>query len=850
MSIYEVQPDGFETFSVLTRPERTYISSSNASIGISGSIPIYGRRSKIIKDPTPDPIFVSLTHDDTNIGQMLLDLQAVAQEVYVGGSDPNIVTDSIRSYMSKVHGKTQSPRNAAEVTIQRWTQGGGQDSELYKKLHIKDVLIPTYKGVYPSAEWGYVGYHCLNFYNNNTMLSTPVTLLYPQVGDWQRTPASSGLVSGSYVLDGEFSFDFHINVRHNQARRIDYNGDDISTLEWNAGTIMHLSGCYALSIHSGSARGIDGNPTGFRLSLGLMTGSSTPPSSMTVGTNVDSGNDLVFFSDDNALQYNHWHRVVVRWGTSERNNGTGSFNVDGVDRGTFVMNRATTAPILPDIGAGESRDNVLFIGNFFEGENLESDPLGLFFTDRVSQREGVVSLRAGTADDLASYDLRHRLQAELHDVILRRQYMTDTMIAETSGSITSASLDSNIAFYVGPHYLPYTPHRSVVAGAGGIGFTPFTYMNGSTVDPYNVGLFGTSGLLSVNLENFCSDVATGNLPRFRGAVVPVDAYGAEYWKTAGTTTPDYLALKQAELSSRNHLVIPCDDGTFLPDYSILSDPSGSLRYTDDSGRENKGLINLQNVYSTGSQVVQVSPGYSDLCSSASLTLQVGPSQYSAYDPIGPTPSWYLNQYSADNNLLQGSQFDVPTALYNRTLDTSSAAVVGWNISNLFYGKRISPGSLTLTDTSWIDYNTGILGKLTLRDDGSGGIYRADCETTPASWASVGTVFYDEGIILIKSPNLYRFGETSWTLNFKGEYGVHVLKIDAIAPANELNVSRNPTYKTLKPSNYPNDPDSSFVYITGVNFHDENLNIIMKAQLAQPLIKRLGDRIVIRPRLDF
>ncbi len=140
--------------------------------------------------------------------------------------------------------------------------------------------------------------------------------------------------------------------------------------------------------------------------------------------------------------------------------------------------------------------------------------------------------------------------------------------------------------------------------------------------------------------------------------------------------------------------------------------------------------------------------------------------------------------------------------------------------------------------------------ITLKDDGFGNIYRADCLTSQSVWNSVGNVYYDEGLILIKSPHLYFFGKEGYEVSFRGEQGVHVLKVDALAPANQLNSSSNPNFKPVHPSGLPNDPDTEFVYITNLNFHDQNFNVVMKAQLAQPQVKRYGDKISFRVKMDW
>ena len=47
-----------------------------------------------------------------------------------------------------------------------------------------------------------------------------------------------------------------------------------------------------------------------------------------------------------------------------------------------------------------------------------------------------------------------------------------------------------------------------------------------------------------------------------------------------------------------------------------------------------------------------------------------------------------------------------------------------------------------------------------------------------------------------------------------------------------------------------DKNKKFVYITGVNIHDDNFNIIMRANLAQPVLKRVSDGFLFKIKQDF
>ena len=140
--------------------------------------------------------------------------------------------------------------------------------------------------------------------------------------------------------------------------------------------------------------------------------------------------------------------------------------------------------------------------------------------------------------------------------------------------------------------------------------------------------------------------------------------------------------------------------------------------------------------------------------------------------------------------------------------------------------------------------------MVLRDNGLGNIYRADAVTPHATWASVGNVYYDEGVIIIKTPNIPLYGKDRHTIDFKGEHDVHVMKVMVHSPAGQINSSSNISYTDLSASFMRNDPSGKFVYITGINFHDDNFNIIAKTSFAQPVVKREEDEYLFKAKIDF
>jgi hypothetical protein len=112
------------------------------------------------------------------------------------------------------------------------------------------------------------------------------------------------------------------------------------------------------------------------------------------------------------------------------------------------------------------------------------------------------------------------------------------------------------------------------------------------------------------------------------------------------------------------------------------------------------------------------------------------------------------------------------------------------------------------------------------------------------------VFYEEGIIVIKTPHMPLFGKDSFRVTFSGERYVYMLEVMIPATTSLFSSSTNPTYQELAPSDYTNETAKKFTYLTGINLHDNNFNVIGRANFAQPIIKRDEDRIVVRLRMDF
>jgi hypothetical protein len=826
-SINKVDSSDVETFTIVTNPIRTYTSSSLH--GATGSVYLFARRSHVQKDLNPDSSFAESAHDDSHISETLRQAQFVGRSARSSSRLQPVFSRIIKSYLDKVTAAAISRRTQQTLDVNRFTPPFDFNSNTLRKLVVKDMLQTYYRTSYPTAHWAFTNYNSLNFFTASTVPSDSV-LLYPNLNsDGRGLVRNAGHFSGSYTPSGSFSFDFYINPRYQQ---------DQANGSFKAGTILHLSSTFALSLISGSSKDVNGRAQCFRLQLQLSHSADISPSLASPGA---FPSNLVFLSDDNSLQFNHWHHVVVRWGTKDINNGTGSFNIDGVDRGTFVVPSSSITPLAFSQGSTRGEATVLCLGNYYQGNNAGTGQMANFFATDPAQRDGLNVLVGQIAvEEPTGYSFSHPLNAELHDVAIRRCYVSNVDIA-ASASLGPTFLDNTFAFYVPPFFVSESPYRQFVGNHGGILVTPFQEVNGSTTAPFSVALsFGVGGHY-INLENYVRDFAGNVFPRLHHLT------GAAIQTSTNAKTCNEFLYGQPYVVKRNLTILPCDDGLFVPQFQLLASET-LTRATDDLGVEELSFVNLDDMVHTASLLFGGS-AFDDGTQSAAdvnafANLQIGNTPETPFRQAGPALSNYARTAVSGSDVEAGA----PLTIFQRTQDPSSNQVTFFDISNMFYGFRMQPGSLKLSDNS-LSGSSGVV-KVTLRDDGRGTVYRADCLTSASTWNSVGNVYYDEGIVVLKSPHVFFFGQNQYDLSFRGEQHVHVMKIDAFALNNQLNSSSNPSFVSVPPNGYPNDPEDDFVYITGLNFHDKDLNVVMKTTLAQPIMKRPGDRLLFKIKYDF
>lgn len=793
MSIKRLHEENHEVFTMVLHPKRSYVANlieGENTYDVTGSVKVFNKPSSREKDLDGASSFVDTKHDQETIASTL---RAISQKRISGATN---ISSPMEEYLSWVNEIPSSAKNTVDLEVLRHAPTTTHTINTEKKLMVVDRLMPYYRAHRPSNHWAYPNYHTLNFFTSDSVPSN-AAWLYANVAS-QKHP------NGCYSPSGSFTIEMKLNTRYTTSQASEH---------YTAGTILHLSSSYALSVVSGSSRNADGKPDKFRLLLQLSSSADVRPSEAVpgVGQSVFS-----FLSDDNSLNLGSWHHVLVTWGTNVTESGTGSFYIDGERRGTFVFPYSTVLPL-----TAPSDPDVLCVGNFYVGSNSGASSLIRFFSADTALREGLPELDATPAVNYPdTFGFTNQLNAEIHDLSIREEYVPYSKATLIGGTVPHrAAVDlSNYMFYLPPMFVPGSPVLKVVDGDGGVLSSPFASDDGASYHPFNVKMsFGVAGRYN-SLENFTRDFATGRHARLLNLTASV----IQTTTNEAITANDYL-YATSSVRLRNLNVLPCDDGNFRPYFEAASNLDNlGTTFLDDINTPEPCLISLRNMVS-------------------------GSIYASLFDPTGSLAN-------AAFGVTPEMPTEVPSgllAVYQRTQDSTSNEVVFFDVSSLFYGERIKPGSVVIRDENM----TGSNGKVsvTLRDDGYGALYRADCHSEVATWNHVGNVFYEEGLLAVKSPALPFFGKNGYELEFEGEKTVHVSKYNVLLDALSYNTSSNPSWSSSMSASFdPNrEPENQkYVVISNLNFHDEDLNVVMRAQLTQPIVKRKNDRFLIKIKMDW
>jgi hypothetical protein len=516
------------------------------------------------------------------------------------------------------------------------------------------------------------------------------------------------------------------------------------------------------------------------------------------------------FTSSNFLEKNHWHNVLVTWSAGS-NNSTGSIFIDDVETKFHVPSAS--------VGANKNLSSpCVLLGNYLDAPYVGNESWSSMVNKGVAY-DGTLrkDLEEGyekesdttTTDNYAATQLSHPLNGEIHDIRIYNKFINKNLKQFKNIANISPKNTDDLILYVPVYFFPSSSQRSVLV-------TPFQTIKNTTNDPFSVQFsFGVGGK-SINLENYTLDFVNMRQPRHFG-LIPKTIN-----RTIQNITADSYIYETGSHIKRNMTIMPNDNGLHRPIYDLLekSIMSSSDMFKKSGRASDYSIISLENLIPTAS----LFPG---------LVFATG----SIFDKIvGTAPE---NPGVAPGSVLTIAQ---------RTRDVSSNEISIIDISNLYYGSRIHPGSFHLFEENLTGSNNSI--SINIKDNARGGLFRADCLTKQADWNNIGTILYDEGLAVLKTPNLFFFGKDKLDMKLRGEQHLHTLVMNIPAFSGFFMSSSNKTYKKYPPDSAPNNAELSTVHISTVNIHDDNFNIIMQANFAQPIDKTEEDEFVIRLKQDF
>lgn len=912
MSFIKLGKSLFETSTIIARKSVTYVSSSNETIGmenVTGSIRLSKNNPQRVRK-TPEQ-FAGVT--ELNEDNQKIPSEVVGNEHITPTVDRNTVTKFITAsffnYTSTVRGKQKTDItlmypyegdgvadvngyvantiNASKVNVmnnQTRTINGlngvantnnglieteyvdyteSPENRLYQlsgegnsinddgsaailkktlaKKYVTNVLMPFYKSRYTNCDFSYKNYLSLNFFtaSNHTQQEVLVYNNDKVIPIAFNRKEAKGNEQKRFNSSNNFTTSFWINPKYTSDRPAPDG-------HMSAGTILHLSSSLAISLVTGSSLDSQGYPDKFRIMVQLSHSADMNPSEFEVLNNENRVNnrvrphDLIYLTGDNALDRNTWNYVSVKFL---------NFGSDAKSKLTLRVNDYVTSSLIPSssvtssytsaiAGSLSGNEDKVFVGNYYDGETSQ---IKHFFSkyraaesfaklDETVDVHSNPNFKSGSLNPLNAELNEIRIFASYLDDVTENKYRYEGLPREFTKPTDLDAFNPNLNFYV-PVFYAHVGQPGSVDTAGAVPTSPFVrqfvHANDSlryrdAKPPFNPYFSNGIGGRYINLHNFVKNFVKNGTGNCRPILFQLSASAEEPGDLSFNEVDVVTHLgSQGSVSKRNNMILPCDNGLFKPNYFFHNadlynsfpsqrarineiDASGLTRYHEND-LENRNFDTISLRHSISSSKKPTTREKAQI---------------------------YLNQF--------------PIA--SLTKDVTSNDISLFSISNLFYGERIHPGSFSIEDKN-ISGSDGKI-KIKIKDDGKGGLYRCDSKSDHAMWNTVGNIFYDEGLVIFKSPHPVYFGLNSHEIKFKGEHSTHVTTINVPCPQDLFTSSSNTSYQVLTASNINDDKMNEFVYIDAINIHDDNLNVIMKATLSQPIKKRKSDSFMFRLKQDF
>tara|TARA_B100001057_G_C22847793_1_gene949765 strand:+ start:416 stop:2965 length:2550 start_codon:yes stop_codon:yes gene_type:complete len=849
MALIPLFPSDFFFSSIKTHPKQQFVSSS---AGVTGDVFLFVERSKSIKNITPDLKeyhFDCLSAIDYDFATGIRGLRDE-----IADSKRNNISNILNEYIDNASNLSERANLDKKLITHRFDIPHRFNANSIRKSVFINNLLPYYRSHYDyPLDFGFTNYHTLNFFTSSAKFPSNVpsnsALVYP-------VPVSTELKPSRYYPSGSFTFEFYINPRYTT---------DTSSDDYTPGTILHMPNSYCISLLSGSGKDEFNRPSSFRLALQLKDQAQKKPSNIIDPPTVlasGSISERIFISEDNHLLLNNWSHCAIRWGGKSYDNSTGSFYINGRSAGNFVIDGENS--LHNTFADTDDIPGCLVVGNWYESSNSsfnhtggdltpegKAQKINFMFDGPAGKNFGTEIILSGATDSV-EHNFTHPLNAELQEIKIFSRFRDNFELDSSMKTGYYNFDDESFLFYVPPYFIPSSSKRSMLK-------TVTQTIFSSSHTPFNIDLSFGQGARSLNLENFVLNLVDGNQPRcfnLEESVSPAGGDPADFDATDFDFIPATDAIyRLPQNRKRNLTILPSDLGAFRPNFDFLDNKVSKMTnkesekyFVDDKGFLHSGQVNLLDLISIKETHEELSFLEDADSNPDSIAMSLLPDpQVSLFsfrnesgDIVTKTKD-YSDVYGD-----QSSRIDL--TILNRTKDTHSNEITFFDISNMFYGDLIKEESLRVHDP-FVSGSAGKI-KLTLKDNGNGSLYRCDSTGSHPVWASVGKVLYEEGLVSILDPTIPSFGKNSFDISFSGDKNIHVLEMRVPISSEEALSSSNPTFSSLKPTDLPSDEGLSCNFITNMNIHDENLNVIGKVNLSRPIVRKENDKYVFKFKLDY
>lgn len=209
--------------------------------------------------------------------------------------------------------------------------------------------------------------------------------------------------------------------------------------------------------------------------------------------------------------------------------------------------------------------------------------------------------------------------------------------------------------------------------------------------------------------------------------------------------------------------------------------------------------------------------------------------------------YYTEKLEYSDEVISYLKLPIPYSVFNKDYDSVFTTI--FDISSKLYNKNIKKNTFSIKDNNLTTTNSNV--SLSFKENKNASVFRNDCLTKVAEWNYVGHVFYKEGIVSLNRPELCYFGKLDFECEFESDFSMFVHEINIPADVGLFDKTLNNTYdEDLRHDESAFNSEESFVYITDINLHDENLNIVARAKLARPAPKKKSDSILFRLKMDY